>query len=107
MAETPQIVLPEIAHHNNLGELPIVEMADDGVFSEIDGEEWNDKRKMMENACFGTVSTVCFNDGYQANFETEEECLAIAKEVCGGGEPSCDALDAYGLGIYTCWGTFR
>ena len=35
----PSIALPEAAHHNTIGELPIVEMADDGVFAEEDGVE--------------------------------------------------------------------
>ncbi len=37
----PQITLPKGAQHNTIGELPIVEMADDGVFAEIDGAEYS------------------------------------------------------------------
>lgn len=35
----PQILFPIGAQHNTLGELPIVEMADDGAFAEVDGKE--------------------------------------------------------------------
>jgi len=35
----PQITLPKLAQHNTFGELPIVEMADDGVFAEVNGAE--------------------------------------------------------------------
>ena len=39
----PYISFPKGAQHNTFGELPIVEMADDGNFFEIDGEEYNTK----------------------------------------------------------------
>lgn len=35
----PNIILPEIAHHNTIGELPFVEAMDDGDFFEMDGDE--------------------------------------------------------------------
>jgi len=47
----PQIELPKFAQHNTFGELPIVEMMDDGAFAEVDGAEaeqgayWCDEMK--------------------------------------------------------------
>jgi len=35
----PQITLPEAMHHNTIGELPFVEVMDDGNFYEVDGAE--------------------------------------------------------------------
>ena len=49
----PSIELPQFVQHQTFGELPIVEMADDGVFAEKDGDEytvtsqWCDEQKVM------------------------------------------------------------
>ena len=49
----PSISLPKGAQHNTLGELPFVEVMDDGNFYEIDGEEndscWEYARKEFKN----------------------------------------------------------
>ena len=47
--DLPQIKLPRAAQHNNLGELPIVEMADDKAFYEVDGQE-DRERKVIDSA---------------------------------------------------------
>lgn len=49
----PNIELPQVVQHRTFGELPIVEMADDGVFAEKDGAEykvnsgWCDEQRVM------------------------------------------------------------
>lgn len=55
----PSILFPKGAQHNTFGELPIVEIADDGVFSEIDGEEYADIRKRKIESCLGVVKKSC------------------------------------------------
>ena len=57
--ELPKIMLPKAMQHNTIGELPIVEMADDGVFSEIDGTEHRDRGKRWEEMCYASVSKAC------------------------------------------------
>ena len=42
----PPIYLPKIMQHNNIGELPIVEVADDGDFFEKDGKEYSEIKKV-------------------------------------------------------------
>lgn len=39
LPDLPYITLPKGAQHNTLGELPIVEVIDDGDYNEVDGEE--------------------------------------------------------------------
>lgn len=137
----PPILLPKGAQHNTIGELPIVEMADDGVFAEKDGEEYSRKRH-----CISAVSSSCdFFDNkslkqvrkikkeYQScikrpdktfneygepiynfcgdkppAFENKEDCLEGAKKACGDdGRPRCSGLEDFGLGMFTCWGSFQ
>lgn len=45
---TIQIILPKGAQHNTIGELPIVEMADDGNFYEKDGAEEAERKLKIE-----------------------------------------------------------
>ena len=55
----PAIVLPEFMQHNTIGELPFVEVMDDGDFYEVDGEEgkhksfWCDEVGFTCNLKFG------------------------------------------------------
>ena len=48
-ADLPLVVLPKGAQHNTFGELPIVEILDDGDFFEIDGAEYK-KYKLTVNS---------------------------------------------------------
>ncbi len=57
----PSIMLPKFAQHNTLGELPIVEVADDGDFYEKDGEEYNYFSKIREERSNRTVKE-CIED---------------------------------------------
>ena len=59
----PPISLPKGAQHNTLGELPIVEVADDGDFYEKDGEE-----ELYAEAAAGNFTA---------------QWLVFAKENCG------------------------
>jgi len=131
----PQISLPKSAQHNTIGELPIVEMADDGVFAEVDGAEviYQTQRK---NSCQGALESHCdwiyekypgkrerkkkrkeYDEmaydgcincfGTIPTFKTKELCYEKAEELCRTGTPTCGDLNTWGLGIYTCWGTFE
>lgn len=170
--ELPQISLPKFAQHNTIGELPIVEMADDGVFAEIDGAEATytelrkkdiarqaERRATRADRCYGVASSVCeyyyknktkrqvrreqrkyrkcidrsytkdgevifdgegwpldsycrANDDYWGKppvFKDSETCFTKARQICDAynGNVRCDELSKLGLGLYTCWGTFK
>jgi len=168
----PNIIFPKSAQHNTIGELPIVEMADDGVFAEVDGAESTvdeimekerkrqaERRATRADRCYGVISSVCgyyykdksrrqvrreqrkyrkcidksYNkdgtpifdgDGWQlgdkcrANkgywgkppvFKDSETCFEKARNLCDAynGEVACSSISDFGLGMYTCWGTFE
>jgi len=103
----PSIKLPKDAHHNTIGELPIVEMADDGVFAEVDGAEeglrWQPRGKqVLINQC-----------QYSLEGEEEENCIRDVMNLrYNGGIPYCAEADKvaikYNISLcFTCWGSFQ
>ena len=85
----PQITLPKFAQHNTIGELPIVEMADDGVFAEVDGKEaeiasyWCDElnRGFTCQLKFGMSYDVARRIGSGELFNSCEEAKKAASET--------------------------
>ncbi len=70
--ETPQISLPEAAHHNTIGELPFVEVMDDGDFYEVDGAEEKGRKDRLRE--------------YQYKLESKyRDCLDRITKKCGEG----------------------
>lgn len=102
LPKSPQIIFHKSLQHNTIGELPIVELADDRVFAENDGEE----TFSTTEHCYSVLSKECEKmKEYKLN-----ECQQRAQKICEYtlGDPSCDLLikEKFGL-CFTCWGTFK
>ena len=82
----PPISLPKGAQHNTIGELPFVEVMDDGDFYEEDGaEDWS-----HYDSCVGAVTSQC---------KENVGCIEDVKKACKqkNGVPKCGDLEKIGL----------
>jgi len=105
--DLPQISLPKFAQHNTFGELPVVEMMDDGVFSEVDGAEyeynshWCDElnRGFTCDLKFGMSYTVARRIGKEGLLDSCEEAKIVnneSLEYCiENVYPIIDTMDSY------------
>ena len=108
----PQIKLPKAMQHNTIGELPIVEMADDGVFAEVDGVEENYRKKIYYRNRTQAERVMSGNCQYYLKGDELLDCINdIASLNYEKGSPLCKDLEEigerYNIGVcYTCWGGF-
>jgi len=78
----PPISLPKLAQHNTFGELPIVEMMDDGVFAEVDGAEYEVNNYWCDELNRGFTCSLKFGMSYDvARRIGEGELLDSCKEA--------------------------
>lgn len=81
----PSISLPKDAQHNTFGELPIVEVMDDGNFYEVDGQEnWS-----YYDSCVAALNSQCGDN---------DDCKKDVIKACRrkNGIPKCDVLTKIG-----------
>lgn len=116
--DLPPITLPAEFQHKTIGELPVVEVMDDGDFYEKDGDE--DKYYDVANACYQAMSAQCdmaenirnggANPYHRMNKNeqslmlemSKKDCLEKAKEVCGDEYPMCSEVEGIFGAIWTC-----
>lgn len=121
--ELPQIKLNKEFQHKTIGELPIVEMADDGAFAEIDGMERqidiSSVEKAIDRVARGEihqrnkakgVGVMIGQCKYYLKGKELQQCIDDIKSLeYIKGAPRCDDLEKvgekYNMGVcYTCWG---
>jgi hypothetical protein len=80
----PKIVFPKAAHHNTIGELPIVEIMDDGDFYEKDGDEerLREKKVFLLQEKIKTKYIRCLSDS-KLNCGYDNSCKKRKYEKCG------------------------
>ena len=132
----PSIILPKFAQHKTIGELPFIEMMDDGDFYEMDGSEYGysecvktgwkkipigspselyqiiqDKcafnhREQLNDECINRIIGQC---EYKKTKKQIAKCEKGVRESClntGKGYPKCSDMDKLGL-MFTCGMSFE
>ncbi|HEY9874552.1 MAG TPA: hypothetical protein V6D12_14015 [Candidatus Obscuribacterales bacterium] len=94
----PPIQLPRSAQHNTLGELPVVEVMDDGDYYERDGEEnFSCYERWVER-----ITEVCRN---KESIIERRSCIEASEDVLKNlidCTPRCQDLSKIGS-FWTCW----
>ena len=108
----PMIFLPKGAQHNTIGELPIVEVMDDGDFYEKDGDEEKYRAQQIIEECTGSLIDQCDAKltiqgkhnkliWKKRTKKDKTNCIKNVERLCLGGIPDCEELRKWGL-MWTC-----